>query len=220
MIITLSPVRSDASLALHRAGGVISIDGLAFDLSALPEGATLPRAAVGCPALAGDITRADGVLYLTLTLPHGPDAPEAALFPDPVEAASGPVDLPGHPGAPMAATTPGAIDWAQMRTAEASASDARAAWRATREVSKLDLVLAMAGAGLISPASAIAAAGGGIPAEFEPVVAAMPPGPQTEARIRWAGAATIPRLSPLILVVQAATGMTDEAADALFGWGA
>lgn len=219
MHITLSPVRSDATLSVHRAGDVISIDGLAFDLSALPEGATLPRAAVGCAALAGDITRQGGALHLTLTLPHGPDAPEAALFPVPVDAGLGPVDLPGHPGAPMAAPTPGAIDWAQMRTAEAAETAARAAWRAACEVSKLQLVLTMAGAGLISPASAIAAAGGGIPAEFEAVVAAMPAAAQTEARIRWAGAATIPRLSPLILAVQTATGMTDEAADALFGWG-
>ncbi|MFN7137691.1 MAG: hypothetical protein ACK4MU_09315, partial [Thermomonas sp.] len=112
------------------------------------------------------------------------------------------------------------IDWAQMQTAAAAATAALAEWRAGREVTRLDLVLAMAGAGLIAPASAIAAAGGSIPPEFEAVVAAMPAPAQTEARIRWAGAATIPRLSPLILAVQAAAGMSDAAVDALFGRGA
>jgi hypothetical protein len=220
MRIDLSPVRSDDPLSLHRAGEVLSVNGLAFDLSPLPDDATLPQAAVGCPALASDIRREGGQIRLTLRLPHDQDAPAAALFPDPLDPApQGPVDLPGHPGG-QAATAPGAIDWGALVTAEAAETAARAAWRAAREVSKLQLVLGLAHAGLISHASAIAAAGGGIPAEFEAVVAAMPPEAQTEARIRWAGAATIPRLSPLILAVQAATGMPDETADALFGWGA
>ena len=220
MIITLSPVRSDAALALHRAGDVLTIDGLAYDLSALPDGGVLPCAALDCPALASDITRQGGALQLTLRLPHGAEAGEDALFPAPlIDPPDGPVPLPGHDGG-TPGTAPGHIDWGQMQTPEAAAAAARAAWRAGREVSKLQLVLTLAHGGLISPTSAIAAAGGGIPAEFEPVVAAMPPEAQTEARIRWAGAATIPRLSPLILAVQAATGMTDEAADALFGWGA
>ena len=95
----------------------------------MPEGATLPRAAVGCAALAGDITRQGGALHLTLTLPHGPDAPEAALFPVPVDAGLGPVDLPGHPSAPMAAPTPGAIDWAAVITPSDRLSAARAGGR-------------------------------------------------------------------------------------------
>jgi hypothetical protein len=219
MQIAFSPVMTEGTLALHRAGGVLAVNGLAFDLTGLPEGATLPRAAVGCPWLAGDVTRLDGALRLTLILPHGDDAPETVRFPAVVEPADGPILAPGLATPPLQAS-PGAIDWAQMVTPEAAEAAAIAAWRATREVSKLQLVLAMAGAGMISPASAIAAAGGGIPLEFEPVVSAMPAPAQTEARIRWAGAATIPRLSPLILAVQAATGMPDATADALFGWGA
>ena len=81
----------------------------------MPEGATLPRAAVGCAALAGDITRQGGALHLALRLPHGPDAPPEVLFPallaDP---ADGPVALPGQPAVPVPATGPGAIDWAAV----------------------------------------------------------------------------------------------------------
>lgn len=219
MQITLVPIRSDAGLALHRAGDVLTIDGLAFDLTALPEGATLPQAAVACPALAGPVTRQGGGLHLTLLLPHGADAPEAALFPAPVTPADGPVAVPGHAGAPDPATTPGAIDWGQMVTAEDAETATRAAWRAACEISKLQLVLALRHSGAISAVSAASAAAGSIPAEFEAAVVAMPEAERDEALIRWAGAATIPRLSPLILAVQAATGMSDEAADALFGWG-
>lgn len=218
MRIDLSPTRSDSPLAVHRTGEVISINGLAYDLAPLPEGATLPVVALACPALVADVTRAGGVLRLTLALPHGLDAPEHIRFPAPLDPApEGPVDLPGHPGA-EAVGAPVDIDWSRMVTASDAANMARAAWRSTREVSKLNLVLAMVQSNLISPTSAIAAAGGDIPTEFEAVVGAMSPEAQTEARIRWAGAASIPRLSPLILAVQAATGMSDETADALFGW--
>lgn len=92
MIIALSPVRSDASLTLHRAGDVLTINGTAYDLAPLPEGAILPQAAVDCPWLASDITRQDGRLRLTLLLPHGaipwPAPPEAAAVTDPM-----PLDL-------------------------------------------------------------------------------------------------------------------------------
>ncbi|MFN3292883.1 MAG: hypothetical protein ACK414_05355 [Gemmobacter sp.] len=220
MRIDLTPIRSEAVLSVHRQDEVLSVNGTAWDLSPLPEGARLPPGACEGLGLMAPVTRQGGVLQVVLALPHGLDAPEAVRFPAALDPApQGPVDLPGHPGA-AGPGAPGLIDWAQMQTAEALAEQDRIAWRAAREVTRLDLVLAMAGAGLIAPASAIAAAAGAIPAEFEPVVAAMPAPAQTEARIRWAGAATIPRLSPLILAVQAAAGMSDAAVDALFGRGA
>lgn len=220
MHITLSPIRTDATLTLSRAGAVLVVDGLAFDLGPLPEGARLPQAAVGCPWLAGDITRAGGRLHLSLLLPHGQDAGPDVLFPAPLDdPPDGPVALPGQAEGQQGTPTPGTIDWGAVVTAEASAAAALTDWRAACEISKLQLVLGLVQAGLISPASAIAAAGGAIPAEFAPLVAAMPEPAQTEARIRWAGAATIPRLSPLILAVQAATGLPDAALDALFGHG-
>ncbi|NUB46817.1 hypothetical protein GEU84_020750 [Fertoebacter nigrum] len=96
MHITLTPMRRDDRLTLERAGDTLTINGVAYDLSAIPEGATLPRAAVACDWLASDITRTGGVLHLALILPHGPDAAQATLFPAPLLLeADGPVALPG-----------------------------------------------------------------------------------------------------------------------------
>jgi hypothetical protein len=97
MHITLSPIRHDDRLTLHRAGNTLIVNGVSHDLSGIPEGATLPRAAVDCGWLGSDIERSDGVLRLTLLLPHGADAPPETLFPVPVMlAVDGPVDLPPH----------------------------------------------------------------------------------------------------------------------------
>lgn len=97
MQITLTPMRRDDRLTLHRAGDVLTVNGTDYDFSALPEGGLLPRAAVACDWLASDVTRLDGVLHLTLILPHGAGAPEAALFPAPVLALDdGPITLPAQ----------------------------------------------------------------------------------------------------------------------------
>lgn len=218
MHITLSPVLSVEAVALHRLGDVLTIGQTAYDFSDLTEGATLPASAIGCASITGDVTRRDGALRLTLVLPHGDDAPHDQRFPAPLAPApEGRVDLPGHPGADHPGSLEGAIDWSAMVTPEAAAAAELAAWRAACDVPRLSLVLALASAGVISPASAIAAAGGAVPPEFEALVAAMPEAAQNETRIRWAGAATIPRLSPFILAVQAAAGLTDAQVDALFG---
>lgn len=103
MLITLNPQRRDDALTLHRAGDVLTINGTALDFTPLPEGAVLPRAAIGCDWVASDVTRAGGQLCLTLILPHGPipwpTPPEAqaVLFPLPIEVAGdGPIDLPRY----------------------------------------------------------------------------------------------------------------------------
>ena len=109
MFITLTPMRRDDSLTLHRAGDVLTVNGQVFDFSALPEGGLLPQAAVACDWLASDVERRDGVLHLTLILPHGPMAAlappgaQALLFPAPLLLVEdGPVALP----APVATETP------------------------------------------------------------------------------------------------------------------
>jgi len=84
MYIKFSPMRSEAPLTLSRMGDVLTINGEAFDFSALPDDATLPFTAVTCDWLAGDITRKDGELHLSLILPHGPHAPDATRFPAPI----------------------------------------------------------------------------------------------------------------------------------------
>ncbi|MGP3699185.1 hypothetical protein [Rhodobacter sp. NSM] len=95
MHITVTPQRRDDRLTLTRSGDILTINGEALDLSGIPEGATLPRDAVACDWLASDIERIGGVLHLTLLLPHGPDAPAATLFPEPVLVeADGPIPVP------------------------------------------------------------------------------------------------------------------------------
>lgn len=101
MQITLSPIRSDATLVLHRTGDVLTINGAVLDLSAIPEGATLPAGAVACDWICGPISRTGGQLHLTLLLPHcaipHPAPPEAlaVTYPAPIHlSGDGPVPLP------------------------------------------------------------------------------------------------------------------------------
>lgn len=95
MKINLSPVRMDDRLVASVIGNVLTVNGTAYDFGPLAEGGTLPREAVGCPLLASDVTREGGHITLTLILPHGSDAPEAARFPQPITVTqSGPIPLP------------------------------------------------------------------------------------------------------------------------------
>lgn len=97
MIISFTPMRRDNALELHKSGDTLTINGEPFDLSGVPDGATLPQAAVQCDMLASDIERIDGQLHLTLILPHGPNAPQDTLFPQTrTLTADGPVALPTY----------------------------------------------------------------------------------------------------------------------------
>jgi hypothetical protein len=101
MQINLSPMRADAALTLSRLGDVLTINGEAFDFSAIPDGATLPRDAVACPWLVSDVERIAGEIVLTLVLPHGQNAPEATRFPAPIiDPPDGPVSLPAYEETP------------------------------------------------------------------------------------------------------------------------
>jgi len=95
MKITLSPQRRDDNLQVIKSGDTLTINGTAYDFSVVPDGATLPRAAVDCPWLASDVERIDGVLHLTLLLPNSATASEAARFPQPIiTPADGELELP------------------------------------------------------------------------------------------------------------------------------
>jgi len=95
MLITLTPMRRDDALILHRRGDVLTINGTDYDFTPLAEGAVLPREAVGCDWLASDVERRAGRLRLVLILPHGADAPPEARHPEPLDLdADGPVLLP------------------------------------------------------------------------------------------------------------------------------
>lgn len=97
MKLTFSPVRMDSPLEAHVQGDVLILNGEAMDFGPLPAGATLPRAAINSPWIAGDVTRDEnGLLTVPLFLPHGANAPPETLFPQPIEAQDGPVALPPY----------------------------------------------------------------------------------------------------------------------------
>ena len=95
MKISLSPQRRDDTLTVTKQGDTLTINGTAYDFSVVPDGATLPKDATDCAWLASDVERIDGVLHLTLLLPHGANASEAARFPQPIiNPADGVLELP------------------------------------------------------------------------------------------------------------------------------
>lgn len=125
MRIKLSPFGGDEVLALSVRGETITINGMALDFKALPDGALLPASATSCSWLYGPIERIAGELTLTVRLPHVALASEQSRFPaDIVNPPDGCVQLPTDfdpkPESPEP-TWPavvGAIDWAQVITRE------------------------------------------------------------------------------------------------------
>lgn len=96
MKITPTPCRMDATLSASVDGDTLTLNGLAVDLAGVEEGATVDAETFACDWITGPVTREGGVLHLTLILPLGPDAPQEALWPEPIEAGDGPVALPGQ----------------------------------------------------------------------------------------------------------------------------
>ena len=95
MTINLSPQRRDDTLTVIKLGDVLTINGIEFDFTQVPDGGLLPREAVDCPWLASNVERVDGELVLTLLLPHGANASEARRFPEPlVDVPDGEVEFP------------------------------------------------------------------------------------------------------------------------------
>lgn len=84
MLINLSPIRSDNSLEIIRTGETLKINGVPYDFSQLPEGATLPREAIGCEFILSDVHRVNGEIELTLLFPIRADASLEARFPQPM----------------------------------------------------------------------------------------------------------------------------------------
>jgi hypothetical protein len=95
MKINLSPQRRDDALTIIKNGDVLTINGTEYDFTQLPDGGTLPAEAVDCEFVIGSVNRVNGKLELTLLLPHGASASEAARFPEPIiDPANGEVELP------------------------------------------------------------------------------------------------------------------------------
>ena len=84
MKLSFSPVRMDADFTLAVAGDVLTLNGEAFDFTPLQEGDTLPRDVISSDWFAGDVSRTEGRVHLTLILPHGGNPPPWMLFPEPI----------------------------------------------------------------------------------------------------------------------------------------
>ena len=98
MHIKLNPQRRDDQITVIKSGDTLSVNGEVFDFSVVPEGATLPADAIGSEFFSGPVERIDGVLHLTLTLPHGADPVEAVAFPaDIINPPDGEIALPKNP---------------------------------------------------------------------------------------------------------------------------
>ena len=90
--INLSPVRVDRPQpAVEYQAPVLKLDNQDYDLSELPDGATAQH-----PVL-GSVSRNGDDYEVTITLPHGPNAPAQTRFPEPIVVTeSGPIDLPPY----------------------------------------------------------------------------------------------------------------------------
>lgn len=97
MILTLIPQwgRPEAAVSVH--GDVLTIGGMAFDLSAVPEGGEgIVTPGPGQDHLiVGPVTRSGGTLHVTVIAHLGPDAaPDQPDAPWVIEATDGPVAIP------------------------------------------------------------------------------------------------------------------------------
>lgn len=95
MHVSFSPQRRDDTLSLSKSGDVLTINDDVFDLSVVPDGATLPAGAISNEWFVGPVERIDGMLHITLLLPHGPSPEQWQAFPEPMTVTEdGPVDVP------------------------------------------------------------------------------------------------------------------------------
>lgn len=84
MKITMTSQRRDDTIVVSKSGDTLTINGIAYDFSVIPDGATLPASAVDCEYVTGDVERINGVLHLSLILPHGPNPEQEVAFPAPI----------------------------------------------------------------------------------------------------------------------------------------
>jgi hypothetical protein len=96
MIINYSPQLRTDTLTLSKNGDIFTINGEDIDFGPLESGTKLPSDV--CQTYSLFLLAAqrneDGELELTLLLPHGKEATQEALFPQPITPQDGPVEVP------------------------------------------------------------------------------------------------------------------------------
>jgi hypothetical protein len=95
MIIKLSPQRSDEILTLVKNGDMLRINNQNYDFNPLVEGAVLPMGSINCKFIAGNVTRTNGEVVVTIILPYNVSHSNNRRFPtDLINVPDGPVELP------------------------------------------------------------------------------------------------------------------------------
>lgn len=89
MNIIFTPQRRDDALLLSVSGETITVNGVEYDFSVIPEGASLEAEATDCMYFVGDISRTDGVLSVAVILPHRQDPNQPIAFPESVSVTTG-----------------------------------------------------------------------------------------------------------------------------------
>lgn len=100
MRFKFSPVRANTPLEGSVQGDLLTLNGQVLDFSEVAEGVATPFTSFNCPWLGSDIVRSGGEIYLTLIIPHGPNAPQETLFPSNFDTfltvGAGPVPVPAY----------------------------------------------------------------------------------------------------------------------------
>ncbi len=95
MRIKLSPQRREDTLAVVKAGNILTVNGEVFDFSQMKDGDTLPQSAIRSEWFAGDVDNIGGELTLTLLLPLPANFSQEQAFPvDLTNVPDGPVVFP------------------------------------------------------------------------------------------------------------------------------
>lgn len=93
MKIVLSPQRRDDVVVYEKLGDVIIVNNESFDFSRMMDGDTLPGVAIKSEWFAGDVTKEDGELTLTLILPNPWNYSQEQAFPLPlIDVQDGPLE--------------------------------------------------------------------------------------------------------------------------------
>ena len=95
MIIKFNPIRTDDQVSYLVRGDMLMINGEQFNFSRVEEGDVLPQSAVSSGWMAGDVTRVNGEIELTLLLPNPWNYSQEQAFPVPIHmTVDGVVPLP------------------------------------------------------------------------------------------------------------------------------
>lgn len=98
LLLNLSPVRSEVATTAYIHGTVLTVNGVGYDLSELPDGARAQHPELGTVKRNGD------EYECSIRLGHGPSAPHETRFPIPIvlENHNGPIELPLYDVVPEA----------------------------------------------------------------------------------------------------------------------